>query len=50
MIAFIFVLLVYAIYGIVSEKIEAELLNIDNRLHWWIFFDDSYSFLRREEK
>lgn len=50
MIVFILAIFLYATYGIISEKIEAELLKIDNRLHCWIFFNDSYSFFWRGDK
>ena len=43
-------LILYIVYGFLTEKIEAELCKIDNRLHWWIFFDPIYDFFRRNER
>lgn len=42
---FIILCIIHLVYGIISEKIEAELYKIDNRLYWWIFLDPIYDFL-----
>ena len=47
---FIVLGIIFAVYGIISDKIEAELCKIDNRLHWWIFLDPVYDFFRRNER
>lgn len=37
-------LILYTVYGFLTEKIEAELQKIDARLHWYIYFDKDFAY------